>query len=85
MKPCFETIIISDIEWSNEYFKNKKNIFKIKEINSKELVKEIEYIVSNPNETKFITENAYKIVKEFFDYRTNMKKIEDIMKTKIKK
>ena len=82
---CKKPVIISDLEWSNEYFKNRKNVFKIKEINSKELAKEIEHVISSPNKTKIITENAYKIVKKFFDYRKNMKKLENIMEMKIKK
>ncbi len=81
---CKKPVIISDLEWSNEYFENKKNIFKLKKINSKALSNEIEYIISSPNKTKIITENAYKIVKKFFDYRKNMKKFENIMKMKIK-
>mgnify|MGYP003327747356 CR=1 FL=1 len=49
-----------------------------------EVTNKILEIISNPKKAKIITESAYKIVKENFDYRLNMRRLEKIMEESIK-
>lgn len=81
---CKKPVIVSDLEWSNEFFEREKNIFKVNSISPDELTNKILEIISNPKKAKIITESAYKIVKKNFDYRLNMRRLEKIMEESIK-
>ena len=61
---CKKPVIVSDLEWSNEFFEREKNILKVNSISPDEVTNKILEIISNPKKAKIITESAYKIARK---------------------
>ena len=81
---CKKPVIISDLDWSYEFFSDPLSILRITKIDHKELAKKIEYLIDNPNFKNLAIQKSFKIAKENFDYVKNMKKLENIMFDKTK-
>lgn len=81
---CKKPTIISNLQWSYEFFGDPNSIFRINKIDPKELAEKILFLITNSSYKKTVTQKSFSIAKKIFDYEKNMKNLEYIMSEKIK-
>jgi glycosyltransferase involved in cell wall biosynthesis len=80
---CEKPVIVSDLEWSHEFLE-KDSVYRIKTVSGETLSSAIEKLNNNKNQSLKISNNAKYIAKKYFEYDTNMQKMETVMKNFIK-
>ena len=76
---CGKPVIISDLEWSHELLDELECVCRVDVRNADQLTDSIKRILDNPEFAQKISQNSLHLSHKFFDYKTNMKKMERIM------
>ena len=76
---CKKPIIITDLEWSYELLSGCNCFIKVEVRNSVQLSNAIAKIIDDPDYANTIATNAMNIATKYYDYESNMKKMEEIM------
>ena len=78
---CKKPVILSDLTWTYEFFKEPNYFLRVEPCNSVSLADSIEHYINNPKTRALHSENCYMKVIEKFDYYKNMKNLENILFT----
>lgn len=79
---CKKPIVISNIDWTNEIL-SKMDCIKVTPKNIKELSEAIGFLINNDENRNSLAHHAYNTALDNFCYRTNMAKMENIMKAAV--
>ena len=79
---CKANVIVSDLHWSYDFLKNE--IIRVESNNHLKLYEKLKEIYNHRDLKKIDIEKNYSRILDHYDYERNMKKIEKIMKDKIK-
>ena len=82
---CKKPIVVTDLEWSYELLDDCDCIKRVSVRNSDQLCTSLEKIITNPEYSQKLANNALLAAHKYFDYESNMKKMEFIMKKNINK
>ena len=77
--------IISDLEWSYELLYEVECVCRVDVKNAEQICHEIIRLISDAQFSERITKNSLKMARKYFDYKTNMAKMESIMCDIVKK
>ena len=76
---CKKPVILSDLTWTNEFFKDGNYFLRVHPKDSVGLANSIEYYIKNQKIGVLHSENCFIKVNEHFDYYKNMKRLEDLL------
>jgi len=76
---CGTPIIVSDLEWSHEILGDLDCVVRVEARNSSQLAQAMARVLGSFELAEVMSKNSLQLAHEFFDYETNMRKMETIM------
>lgn len=76
---CRKPIVVTDLPWSHEFFKEKDSLVRIPVRDSLSLANVLDNFINDREKFKILAKNSNLIAVDHFDYYKNMKKMEDLL------